>query len=320
MTDVSRDVVPPSSSGVRLDVYLAEKNPDCSRSYWKKRIESGQVQANGSAIKPKYEVQPGDVLTWTEPDVQILDAQPEDIPLDILFEDEWLVVVNKAPGIVVHPAAGHADGTLVNALLHHCGDLGTINGTIRPGIVHRLDQDTSGILIVAKNDDAMKGLMTQFKDRSIFKEYQALVRGIPEPSHARIETLIGRHPHNRKTMSTKVKHGKNAISVYRVEEKLDAFSLVRVEIKTGRTHQIRVHMTHIGHPVLGDKVYGNTPCQIGFTPIDRQMLHACRTRFTHPHTGSEMEITAPIPQDMQLVLEAARQQMRHVDIHAKRLF
>jgi 23S rRNA pseudouridine1911/1915/1917 synthase len=235
-----------------------------------------------------------------------VELAPEDIPLDILYEDADIIVVNKPPGLVVHPAAGNPSGTLVNALLHHCKDFAGIGGELRPGIVHRLDKNTSGVLIAAKNEAAMNGLIEQFKERKVQKEYVALVWGHPEPPTGTIETLVGRSVHNRKKMSAHPATGRKAITHYKVEERFRDASLVRVRIETGRTHQIRVHMSHLGHPIVGDRQYGRARQNQLPAPASRQMLHAERLEFTHPGTGEEMELVAAMPCDMGRLLAELR--------------
>jgi len=246
----------------------------------------------------------------------------ENIPLDVLHEDPDVVVINKPAGLVVHPAAGHASGTLVNALLHRCPDLEGIGGEKRPGIVHRLDKDTSGVMVVAKTDQAMESLTRQFRRGEVQKEYVALVHGLPDPKVGRIETLIGRSHHDRKKMSARPRSGRTAITRYRVKEVFKVAALVQVDIETGRTHQIRVHMAHIGHPVVGDRQYGRPPGRRALDvdgaqdpgtasrarSVDRQMLHSARLAFAHPHTGEKAEYRAPVPQDMARLLTRLRRQ------------
>ena len=222
----------------------------------------------------------------------------------MLYEDADLMVIDKPAGLVVHPAAGHASGTLVNALLHHCPDLPGIGGERRPGIVHRLDKDTSGALVAAKNERAMAGLLRQFKARQVRKEYVALVWGCPDPAEGLIDTLIGRHASDRKRMSARVERGRRAVTRYRVERRLGAWSLLRLVIETGRTHQIRVHLAYIGHPVVGDRQYGRRSESTLPIPASRQMLHAARLAFTHPVTDQIVAVESPLPRDLQALIEA----------------
>jgi 23S rRNA pseudouridine1911/1915/1917 synthase len=228
---------------------------------------------------------------------------PQPIPLEVLHEDGDIIVVNKQAGLVVHPAAGHPDGTLVNALLNHCGDLQGIGGELRPGIVHRLDRDTSGVLVAAKNQAAQQSLVDQFKAGRVEKVYLALVTGAPSPPCGTVETLIGRSRHDRKKMSARPASGRKAVTHYETLETFDGVSLLKVCIDTGRTHQIRVHMAHLRHPVLGDRQYGSRRAAAS---APRQMLHARRLAFTHPRHGGRMECRAPVPSDMQAVMEALR--------------
>lgn len=292
-------IVAPDGAG-RLDAFLAGARPEHSRARWQALIRDGAVSVNGRSVKPNHAVRPGDRIEWKVPEIQPAAAQPQDLPLDILYEDADLIALNKPPGRVVHPAPGHDDGTLVNALLHHCADLAGVGGERRPGIVHRLDRDTSGVLVVAKNEAAMACLAAQFKDRKTRKEYLALVRGVPRPAGGTIRTLIGRSPTHRKKMSARVSRGREAVSHFETVEAFRDAALLRVRIETGRTHQIRVHLAHIGHPVLGDSVYGRA----GGAP--RQMLHAHRLTLDHPRTGKSVTFEAPVPADMNLQIEERR--------------
>ena len=300
--------VDPIDEGRRLDAWLAARRDELSRSRWQDLIRDGNVRVNGDTRKPNYAVRPGDEVSYDIPEPKPVEILPEDIPLDILHEDADMIVINKQPGLVVHPAPGHDAGTLVNALLHHCKDLKGIGGEARPGLVHRLDRDTSGVLVVAKTQEAMVSLARQFKSRTTKKEYLALVRGVPRPSGGMIRTMIARDPNDRKKMTTKVRDGREAISHYEVEERFGVLaSRVRVRIETGRTHQIRVHMTHIGHPVLGDDTYGHI--KAGVLPIEpaRQMLHAWRLTIKHPGTGEPMTIEAPLHADFLAMEKALRE-------------
>jgi 23S rRNA pseudouridine1911/1915/1917 synthase len=305
-----------ADAGKRLDAWLASAEPELSRSRWQGLIRDGAVRVNRAERKPNYTLRAGDEIQWTIPPARAAAPQPEAIPLDVLFEDGDLLVVNKPPDLVVHPAPGHAGGTLVNALLHHCGDLTGIGGELRPGIVHRLDRDTSGALVVAKNDAALAGLARQFKGRTVRKEYVALVWGCPSRSRGTIRTLVGRNPYNRKKMAARPLEtpdsrgarprsfsGREAVTHYEVVQRFEGLSLVRVRIETGRTHQIRVHLAHLGHPVCGDAQYGRARAH-AVVP-SRQMLHAARMEFDHPRTGERMSFEAPIPADMRRVLDQA---------------
>lgn len=289
-------------NGVRLDAWLAEAVPAHSRARWQALIKEGLVTVNGAAVKPNRILREGERVEWTIPEPVDAAPQPEAIDLDILFEDRHLIVLNKPAGLVVHPAAGNERGTLVNALLHHCSDLTGIGGEKRPGIVHRLDRETSGVMVVAKNETAMAELARQFKARETEKDYLAIVRGVPFPPSGTIETSIGRHPIHRKKMAVNPRNGRRAVSHYETVEAFAEAALMHIHIETGRTHQIRVHMAHIRHPVLGDRVYGRSfPVQ-----APRQMLHAARLALTHPDNRQRMRFEAPIPEDMQSLLTRLR--------------
>jgi len=289
----------------RLDAWLAENEPDHSRARWQALIRDGLVTVNGKTVKPNSKLHTDDRVEWTIPEPVSSEVLPEDIPLNIVFEDEHIIAINKPAGLVVHPAAGNENGTLVNALLYHCTDLAGIGGEKRPGIVHRLDKDTSGVMVVAKTEKAMAELSRQFKKRETEKEYIAIVRGLPGLASGHIETTIGRHPILRKKMATNVKRGRNAVSHYKVIETLNNASLLSVRIETGRTHQIRVHMAFIKHPVLGDRLYARSRPSDVVWP-DRQMLHATRLCITHPDTGKQITFNAPLPADMEDALKALR--------------
>lgn len=294
--------------GQRLDLWLKAHLPSFSRSRIQDLIRKGNVATDRPIVRPHFRVKPDMKVCVTIPPPEPVKLVAEDLPLHILHEDGDLIVVDKPAGLVVHPAAGHPHGTLANALLYHCRDLEPIGDELRPGIVHRLDRDTSGVLIVAKNRQAHQTMLQQFKTGTVHKEYLALVFGIPDPAEGRIETLIGRHPHDRKKMSAKPPTGKPAITCYRLEEKLGSFALLRIVIKTGRTHQIRVHMAHIGHPVVGDKQYAQRRLFPALSNVvSRQMLHACRITFLHPRTEEHMDIVAPLPQDFASLLGMLRE-------------
>jgi 23S rRNA pseudouridine1911/1915/1917 synthase len=292
--------------GARLDAWLAETQPEHSRARWQALIREQRVTVNDQTVKPNHKLRSGDSVAWSIPEPVEAEPGAEDIPLEILYEDAQMIVINKPAGLVVHPAAGNETGTLVNALLHHCTDLAGIGGEKRPGIVHRLDKDTSGVMVVAKTETAMNHLARQFKDRQTEKEYEAIVRGVPSPPNGTVETTIGRHPVRRKKMAVNVRNGRRAVSHYTVAETFDDAdaALVRVKIETGRTHQIRVHMAHIKHPVIGDSVYGRA---FGIH-ASRQMLHAVHLSIAHPDSGERMTFRAPRPQDMDDLLEELRAQ------------
>jgi 23S rRNA pseudouridine1911/1915/1917 synthase len=287
--------------GERLDRFVTGALPHLSRSFVHKLIELGMVTVSGRALKPSYRVQQGDSVTVLEPEPEPLALTPEAIPLSIVYEDGDLLIVDKPAGMVVHPAYGHSSGTLVNAVLAHCSDLSGINGVMRPGIVHRLDKDTSGLVIVAKNDAAMRDLQRQFKSRLVHKTYLALVEGVLEASHGIIDAPIGRDQRHRQRMAVVPNGDREARTDYRVLEYFAAHSLVEAEPVTGRTHQIRVHFGFIGHPLVGDTVYGYRHRSL---PLQRQFLHAARIRFTLPGTGRPVEFVSELPPDLRAVLES----------------
>ena len=302
--EIMKFTATPDVIGLRLDVWLTGLIPDLSRSRVQALIRSGHITAAGKAVRPRIAVSQG-----MQVEVQIpAPAAPieENIPLDLLYEDGDILVINKQAGLVVHPAAGHASGTLVNALLHHCHDLGGIGGVLRPGIVHRLDKDTSGAMVVAKNDQSMAGLVNQFKTGRVRKEYLAIVHGKPVPPVGTVKTLIGRSSSDRKKMSAKPSSGRPAVTHYRLEEDWGGMSLLRVRIETGRTHQIRVHMAHIGHPVAGDRQYDRGGRNRLPSNPARQMLHAETLAFFHPRTAKPLEFHAPLPTDFQSFLDGMR--------------
>lgn len=294
-------VVPRPSAGKRLDRFLAEKLPQFSRSRIQQLIRAKAVQVNGNPARARDSVRTGDIIMLTEPPLAKIDAAPERFELDILHEDDDLLVLNKPPGMVVHPGAGHSRHTLVNALLHHCRTLSGIGGKERPGIVHRLDRETSGCLVVAKNDETHRALSTQFAARTVQKIYLALTAGTLRKATGSIEEKIGRHPINRKKMSVSPQRGRPARTDYRLIGSAGGISLVECTLHSGRTHQIRVHLHHIGHPVLGDKVYGRKTT----AGVNRQMLHAWKLGFTHPVTDEWMTFEAPLPNDFCQVLAMA---------------
>lgn len=287
--------VAPVHTGQRLDRFLAESLPAFSRSQLQRFIRDGFVKVNGKPARPRDLVRGGDAIEWREPAITKIDAEPEPIDLDVLFEDDDLLVINKPAGLVVHPGAGHRKHTLVNALLAHCKNLSGIGGKERPGIVHRLDKETSGALVIAKNDATHRDLAKQFADRTTGKVYLALVAGVPRKSFGTIDAPIARHPVHRKKMTVAQRAGRSARTEYRVLRSSGDASVLECKIHTGRTHQIRVHLHHLGHPVLGDKLYGGK--RAGNFP--RQMLHAWKLSFRHPRTGKIMSFTAPIPPDFE---------------------
>lgn len=285
----------------RLDIFLTSKLPDLTRARIQSLLKSNHILVNGSPAKPKTPAIEGDIITINIPEPTTEKAQPENIPIDILFEDEELIVLNKTSGIVVHPAAGNLTGTLVNALLHHCnGKLAEIGGSERPGIVHRLDKDTSGCIVIAKTDNAHKHLVAQFADRSTKKQYLTVVQGTPKKQQDRIFTHIGRHPVNRLKMAVvNPGSGKTAITDYQLLGTLpeNDTSLILCDLHTGRTHQIRVHMLHIGTPIIADPIYANANKQK--THPGRLMLHALNLSITHPITHERLHFSAPIPPEYQ---------------------
>ena len=297
--DIRSFVVPPEGIDTRLDAWLATQCEGFSRSRVQGLIRAERMRVNGTiVVRAASKVEPGDVVTLAVPPPVPAEPQPEDIPLNIVFEDEHVIVVDKPAGLVVHPAPGHLDGTLVNALLHHCPDLEGIGGVARPGIVHRLDQDTSGLLIVAKTEAAMRTLTKEFASHvQIRKTYLALVHGTPVPAEGHIENLIGRCPWDRKKMAIVERNGKIAVTNYRTLS-AGRYSLVECVIETGRTHQIRVHMASLGCPIVGDAVYGRPGWDRQLQPQPtRQMLHAWKLELKHPVTRAPLALEAPLPAD-----------------------
>lgn len=303
---MSRCKIDRSASGVRLDRWLAEKIPDLSRGQCQKLIASGKVHVDGTQRKASYRLAPAQTISWTLPEPESNELLPEDIPLNTIYDDDDILVLNKPAGMVVHPAPGHQDGTLANALVYHYPALADVGESMRPGIVHRIDKDTSGILLVAKNAKALCNLQRQFKNHQIGKRYLALVYGIPNPECETIKTLIGRHKHKRKKMAVKLHEGRDAISHYKTVERFRGASLLEIEIKTGRTHQIRVHLAHIGNPILGDRKYANKRKSSGDYKPKRQMLHAHRLELRHPRTGKKLLFEAALPDDMENGLRILR--------------
>ncbi len=290
--------------GVRLDKAVADLTP-LSRSLANEQIKNGQILVNGQVKKAKYAVKAGDVITYELPEPEALEYVAENLPLDIVYQDKDVVVVNKAQGMVVHPSAGHTSGTLVNALMYHIKDLSGINGVLRPGIVHRIDKDTSGLLMIAKNDDAHIKLAEELKDKKSLRKYWAIVHGNLPNDRGVIEAPIGRSEKDRKKQAVTAK-GKPAVTRFHVLERFGNYTLVELQLETGRTHQIRVHMAYIGHPVAGDEVYGPRKTLKGHG----QFLHARTLGFTHPKTGEVMEFTAEAPAIFQETLEKLRKEMK----------
>ncbi|HOV86189.1 MAG TPA: RluA family pseudouridine synthase [Syntrophobacteraceae bacterium] len=314
-SDAPVRVVFPAEEAQRLDSFLSRVHPDFSRNQFRKLILEGRVLVNGQPAKPSRELRAGEEVSVRFPVREELDELvPEPMHLDILFEDEDLVVLNKAPGVVVHPGAGHSEGTLVHGLLAHCPRLALQGAPRRPGIVHRLDRDTSGAMVIAKSERAYLDLVGQFKEHSVRKEYRVLVYGKMQEADGRIETLLGRHPMERKKMAVVSKGGKPAVSRWRVETRWEEVSLLTVAIHTGRTHQIRVHLSHIQHPVVGDSTYGGGKRRARLVrdeglrellaQVDRQMLHALRLGFRHPASRTPLEFVAPLPGDFSRLLES----------------
>lgn len=296
-----------SQGGLRLDIYLAQSEAALSRSQVKYAIEEGDVLVNGKVPKVSQHLKEGDVIVLTKKPPVEAQALPQEMPLDIVYEDDAVIVINKPAGMVVHPAPGNPDKTLVNALLYHCHDLSGIGGVLRPGIVHRLDKDTSGLIVAAKSDEVHRQLSAQFEKHDVHKKYLALVWGNVKGDHGEIAAAVGRHPVNRKKMSTKSRHGRGALTLWKVRERYGMVTLLEVEIKTGRTHQIRVHLSDRGYPVVGDAVYGNTSrikavsdpaLKSALKAFNRQALHATQLSFVHPVKNERMVFTAGLPQDM----------------------
>lgn len=283
-----------NQEGERIDRYLSDTFEDRSRSYIQKLIKDNFVIVNQKPVKASYRLLLGDQVEITLPEVKEPDIVPENIPLDILYEDADVIIVNKPKQMVVHPSFGHYSGTLVNALMYHCGrGLSGINGMMRPGIVHRIDMDTTGSLVVCKNDMAHQSLAEQLKEHTIRRVYVAIVHGNVKEDNGTVDIPIGRHPIERKKMSTHTKSGKRAVTHYRVLRRFGEYTYIQCILETGRTHQIRVHMAHIGHPLLGDEVYGPRRCP--FSGLQGQTLHARTLGFIHPGTGEYLEVDAPLP-------------------------
>ena len=291
---------------LRIDKFLSEQLPDQSRSYLQKLLKEGNVTVNEKTVKANYKVRLSDTVKLELPEPECPDILPEDIPLDILYEDEDVLIINKPKGMVVHPSAGHYTHTVVNAVMFHCKEhLSGINGVMRPGIVHRIDMDTTGVLIVCKNDKAHNAIAEQLKVHSITRKYYAIVHGVIKEDDGTVNAPIGRHPVDRKKMSINEKNGKEAVTHYHVLKRFRRFTYVECQLETGRTHQIRVHMASIGHPLLGDQVYG--PAKVPFSGLQGQTLHAGVLGIIHPSTGEYMEFHAPLPEYFEKLLRKLEQ-------------
>jgi 23S rRNA pseudouridine1911/1915/1917 synthase len=296
---------------MRLDSFLAGELPEVSRSQLSRQIGQGAVTVNDAVFPPSRKLRAGDVVVWTPPPVVATELRGEDIPLLVVHEDRWLIVIDKPAGLVVHPAPGHEGGTLVNALLSHCDDLRGIGGELRPGIVHRIDKDTSGLLVVAKDDQTMKALGAAFKAHDIERVYEALVVGKPPAESGRIDTLHGRDPRDRKKFSIRVKEGRRAVTDWRVIERFTGAARMEAELETGRTHQVRVHLAALGCPLLADRTYGKPPRDPALRAIadelGRQALHARSLGFVHPATGKTLSFRSEPPEDFRRALAALRE-------------
>ena len=291
-------------TGERADAALARLYPELSRSAAQKLLEDGQVTRNGKPVKKNEKLIAGDQLDVTLPEIREVAIEPENIPLDVVYEDSDVIVINKPKGLVVHPAAGHWSGTLVNALMYHCKDsLSGINGELRPGIVHRIDMDTSGLLIVAKNDFAHRSLAEQLKDHSLARTYECIVVGGFRQDSGTIDAPIGRHPVDRKRMAVTEKNSKPAVTHWQVLERFDRYTHLQCKLETGRTHQIRVHLSWQNHPLLGDQVYGHKKTELG---MSSQCLHARQLTFRHPRTGERVTVECPLPPYFEEVLKKLR--------------
>jgi 23S rRNA pseudouridine1911/1915/1917 synthase len=307
--EVNRFNIEPEEAGKRLDSFLSEKIEGYSRTYMQKLIEEGHCNVNNKAAKANYKLRQGDLVEVVVPDPVSLEIEPEKIALDIVHEDDDIIIINKPQGMVVHPAHGNYSGTVVNALLEHCNSLSDynsltgINGVMRPGIVHRIDKDTSGIIVIAKTNEAHLSLSEQLKEHSITRKYTALLEGRLKNDTGTVETLLGRNPKDRKQMAVVSINGKKAVTHYRVLERFENHTLIEAELETGRTHQIRVHMAYLGHPVVGDTVYGYKKQRFD---TKGQLLHARVLGFVHPKTKEYIEFEAPLPEHFEKVLKTLR--------------
>ena len=302
MTEEFKAEYTPGEEILRIDRFLGSRLEQVSRSYLQKLVKDGAVLVNGKPVKSSYKVENGDRIHLEIPDAVEPEIEAEPMVLDILYEDSDIILINKPKGMVVHPAAGHYSGTLVNGLMAHCkNELSGINGVMRPGIVHRIDMDTTGVLIVCKNDKAHNAIAEQLKVHSITRKYYAIVHGVLKADTGTVNAPIGRHPVDRKKMSINEKNGKEAVTHYRVLRRFRRFTFVECQLETGRTHQIRVHMASIGHPLLGDQVYG--PAKVPFSGLQGQTLHAGVLGIIHPSTGEYMEFTAPLPAYFEAILK-----------------
>lgn len=302
-------LVKPQNNNIRIDKFLAEQMPDRTRSFLQKLIKDNQVLVNKEPVKSNYKISTGDLISIHIPEIKDPEILAEDIPLDILYEDKDIIIVNKSKQMVVHPAPGHYSCTLVNALMFHCGEeLSGINGELRPGIVHRIDMDTTGSLVICKNDMAHQSLSEQLKVHSIKRVYEAIVHGNFKEDSGTIHAPIGRHPQDRKKMSTHAKVSRDAITHYQVLRRFGNYTYIQCQLETGRTHQIRVHMASIGHPILGDQVYGPKKCP--FPSLQGQSLHAKTLGIIHPRTGEYLEVNAPLPDYFLKLLEILSENSR----------
>ncbi|MCR2803678.1 RluA family pseudouridine synthase [Paenibacillus soyae] len=302
--DISEWIIAQGQGGDRVDKFIAEHLDigGVSRTQIQEWIKAGAAQVNGQAVKTNYKVNEGDRVTLTIPEAESADIEPEDIPLEVVYEDADVIVINKPRGMVVHPAPGHSSGTVVNALMHHCKDLSGINGLLRPGIVHRIDKDTTGLLMAAKNDLAHVSLAEQLKEHSVTRKYIALVHGNVPHDQGTIDAPIGRDTNDRKLFTVTSHNSKPAVTHFKVVERLGDYTLLELQLETGRTHQIRVHMKYIGHPMAGDPVYGRNKT----VALDGQALHAAVLGFTHPRSGERLQFEVPLPADMEHVLNSLR--------------
>jgi 23S rRNA pseudouridine1911/1915/1917 synthase len=314
MNSIVSFLVYSQDSGKRLDVFLSQKDPALSRSQIKRLIETGKVRVEGRKTKPGLKLRENEMVALTVPEPQKMEVEAEAIPLKVLYEDRHLIVVDKPAGLVVHPGAGNYSGTLVNALLHRCPDLAGIGGVLRPGIVHRLDKDTSGVLVVAKDDPAHRSLSDQFRKHTAERRYMGVVFG-QLSDEGQVDAPVGRHPTQRKKMSARPRKGREARTHWRVLERFQSFNLAEFRLETGRTHQIRVHLSSIGHPILGDPLYGGRKrlasvepllLRQGLQRLKRQALHAASLGFVHPATGEALEFASPLPEDIREAVDLLR--------------